>query len=224
MPCKGQVKHDLVGQRLGCMTVLDRYIQDNSGCRVVTRWLCQCRCGALVYVPRYLLVSNPPQCCDQCRPQSVRKERLYHIYHGMLQRCYNPNSKIYQRYGGVGVCVADEWRHNYRAFKSWAYAHGYTDQLTIDRIDACGDYIPSNCRWISLSENSGRANLGRHKNHTKLTDVFAVSPDGERVDITNMLHFSQKYGLCYSSVSAILHGRMRNTYHGWRFHSNKTRE
>ena len=35
----------------------------------------------------------------------------YKIYRGMMDRCYNPNSKGYQWYGAVGVTVCDEWNN-----------------------------------------------------------------------------------------------------------------
>ena len=32
--------------------------------------------------------------------------------------------------------------------------NGYTDSMTIDRIDSSKNYCKENCRWISKSENS----------------------------------------------------------------------
>jgi hypothetical protein len=82
--------------------------------------------------------------------------RLYEIWSAMKRRCYNPNCSPYKYYGGKGVKVCDEWLE-YQGFKTWALANGYTDSLTIDRIDSNGDYEPGNCQWITLAENISRA-------------------------------------------------------------------
>ena len=34
----------------------------------------------------------------------------------------------------------------------WAENNGYSENLTIDRIDPLGNYEPTNCRWITIQE------------------------------------------------------------------------
>lgn len=83
--------------------------------------------------------------------------RLTRAFRRIKERCYNKDCIDYKWYGGKGVRVCDEWLYNPVNFSKWAMANGYSDDLTIDRIDSNGNYEPSNCRWISIEENSRRA-------------------------------------------------------------------
>ncbi len=80
--------------------------------------------------------------------------RLYQIYKGMVSRCHNNNDTTYKNYGGKGITVCDEWRNNRVSFFAWANINGYTDDLTIDRINGLGNYEPSNCRWADRTTQS----------------------------------------------------------------------
>ena len=81
------------------------------------------------------------------------RHRLDIIHSNMIQRCYNPNSTYYPRYGGRGITVCEEWRNSRNSFKRWAIANGYADGLTLDRIDNDQGYSPSNCRWVTIRAN-----------------------------------------------------------------------
>ncbi|WCO82152.1 hypothetical protein vBPpSSYP_170 [Pseudomonas phage vB_PpS_SYP] len=72
----------------------------------------------------------------------------------MKDRCENEKNFSYPVYGGKGISVCPEWRAGYQAFKEWAYANGYVEGLTIDRINVDDDYKPSNCRFVTKSENN----------------------------------------------------------------------
>ena len=83
--------------------------------------------------------------------------RLRKIFKGMQDRCFNSNHKDYRWYGAKGVNICEEWLNNPKAFEEWAINNGYSDNLTIDRINPNGDYAPDNCRWILQEENARRA-------------------------------------------------------------------
>jgi hypothetical protein len=74
--------------------------------------------------------------------------RLYKIWDGMIQRCTNSNRHEYTYYKGRGISVCDEWL-KFIPFMEWAMANGYSDDLTIDRVDNDGNYEPGNCKWVN---------------------------------------------------------------------------
>ena len=95
--------------------------------------------------------------------------RLYRIWVNMKTRCYNINASNYERYGGRGITICDEWKNDFAAFYNWAMSNGYSDDLTIDRINNNGNYEPLNCRWASYSDQN------KNKNNTPIYSYNGVS-------------------------------------------------
>lgn len=88
----------------------------------------------------------------------MKKSRLYNIWCNMKARCNNPNHTYYHCYGAKGISVCEEWV-DFASFSEWAIANGYSDTLTLDRIDPNLGYSPSNCRWVSMkTQENNRTN------------------------------------------------------------------
>lgn len=44
-------------------------------------------------------------------------------------------------------------------------SNGYSDELTIDRIDVNGNYKPSNCRWKTMKEQVRNRTMTKKANY-----------------------------------------------------------
>ena len=114
------------------------------------------------------------------------EKRIRGILNGMKQRCYNPKTKNYYRYGGRGIFVCDEWRTNTQAFIDWSMSQGYADDLTIDRIDNDSNYEPGNCRWATQKEQQ----------HNRSTNVF-LTYNGKTQDLKQ---WADELGIYYLTL------------------------
>jgi hypothetical protein len=126
-----------------------------------SRVLCRCECGVEKEVNVTDLTTGNTVSCgcknakrlasgDVNRTHGKSKTLLYNIWNNMKQRCTNPNSSGYVKYGAKGITVSDEWS-NWEDFEKWALSNGYKQGLSIDRKDGRGNYEPSNCRWVTAS-------------------------------------------------------------------------
>lgn len=152
---------DLTGQRFGRLTVLERAEKRKNG---MAFWICLCDCGNTTQPIRTADLKNGKTkscgCLRNKAKHGMSYSRIYQIWVDLKSRCFNQNHKSFKHYGGRGITVCDEWRNSFEAFYEWALSHGYSDGLTIDRIDVDGNYCPANCRWATykMQENNTRRN------------------------------------------------------------------
>jgi hypothetical protein len=71
----------------------------------------------------------------------------------MKERCGNPRSDDFPRYGGRGIAVCERWRESFAAFLADVGPRP-SPHHTIDRIDNARGYEPGNVRWATPTEQS----------------------------------------------------------------------
>jgi hypothetical protein len=149
---------------------------------------CKCDCGKSTTITLQALRKKGVSSCGCYQDQYNNSEkperrsenfghvgtRIYTIWGGMKKRCSNKKSRAYKWYGAKGVNVCKDWKNRFMNFYNWANDNGYKENLTIDRIDPYGNYEPSNCRWIPLSEQN------------KMKDNRRVLYKGEKISCSEL--------------------------------------
>lgn len=115
--------------------------------------------------------------------------RIYRIWCKMKERCNNPNIERYPNYGGRGIKVCYRWNNSFESFYE-DMKDGYSDNLSIERIDVNGNYEPSNCTWIPIEK--------QYKNKTNNVKFVL---EGEEI---LQEHACQKYGITWKVASRAL--------------------
>lgn len=174
---------DLTGKTFGHLKVLS-LDPNKRGNKRTAVWICQCLykgCGNIISVRGDSLQSGAVATCGRCGYEQDRKlkitpraipisdERaLRRRFTGMKQRCYNPNSRAYPDYGGRGIYICDEWLKDPGKFVKWALQNGFSQDLTIERINAGefqkdqnGPYAPWNCKWVANEVQSKNTRFNR---------------------------------------------------------------
>lgn len=149
------------GERYGRLTIVREVEPTGSSHKRVRRFLRRCDCGNEIVCRLPNLKSGTTKSCGCYRKfvasnrrdcHHLQNTRIYRIWCGMKRRCYNKHNEHFDRYGGRGIIVCNEWKTDFMNFYDWAMSNGYDDKLSIDRINNEGNYEPSNCRWTNQKQ------------------------------------------------------------------------
>ncbi len=187
------LKNDLTGRRFSRVLVLSRAPNKNG--RV--RYSCICDCGTKFETLGQHLVGGSTKSCG-CLNRELASDRmkvmnhvsydtntrLYRTWKNMKNRVrqFHRNSK---RYFERGISVCDEWQ-SFEPFMKWALNNGYSDGLTLDRIDNNKGYSPENCRFVDMTIQGNN----KENNHYVLFR-------GEKLTIAEI---SRRYGISYGLI------------------------
>ena len=187
---------DLTGQWFNRWHVIERAENDKRG---QAQWHCRCICGNESVVAGKDLRQGKSKSCGcyhidtisiTSRKHGKSQTRLYRIWNVMRRRCSDHLTSHFYLYGGRGITVCDEWDKSFESFYLWAINNGYSDGLSIDRIDVNGNYDPSNCRWATAKQQA------RNKRNNRLVEY-----NGEK---KTLIEWSEILGFNYLMVKGRL--------------------
>jgi hypothetical protein len=146
---------DLLGFRSGRL-VVTAFVGRGDHC---SWWRCRCDCGRELDVRSHFLRKEKPQvscgvCITSAQTHGYTKggrPREYVTWLNMRQRCSNPKSTGYARYGGRGITVCAAWQNSFETFfgdMGPMPAKG----MSIERRNNNGNYEPGNCYWATSTQ------------------------------------------------------------------------
>lgn len=190
-----------IGRKYNMLIIVefDHYEKNFLAC-----FKCKCDCGNMCTAKINQLKTGTKKSCGCLAEQNKRdigkrrkdqtthgdsRTRLYRIWAKMKHRCRPLGRPETKYYGDRGITVCEEW-NDYTAFKEWALANGYRDDLSIDRIDVNGNYEPSNCRWATVKEQN------RNRRDTAYVDFR-----GKRTPLREVCEITKKpYATLYRRI------------------------
>lgn len=189
----------LIGKKFGRLTVTSiAPIQRNASGKTRSAVEVVCDCGKTKVIATTQIQSGTSSCgclskellSNRATTHGMSKTRAYKIWKAMRERCLNPTSSGYKKYGARGITVCDRWS----SFELFLLDMGEAPEGTsIDRINTYGNYEPENCRWATLAQqavNTRRNYLitinGITKCSTEWARDYGVNPRTVKKRITGL--------------------------------------
>lgn len=163
-------QEDVVGKRYGRWTVISLSERTNPiRCRVLVK----CECGVEKSINLSVLKNGKSRSCGCLKADSIRQRSNYHglkntplysVWVNMKTRCYNKKNEKFACYGGRGITVCNEWKHDFMEFRKFAIENGWNETLQIDRKNNDKGYSPKNCRFVTREININNQQVLRKSN------------------------------------------------------------
>ena len=189
---------DMTGYEAGRIKVVERAGKNKSG-NILWRYECSCGGGGIATADAIRRMKS----CGCIRKENGKeffhnfnithgesRTRIYTIWGNMINRTSNKKNKDYKNYGGRGITVCEEWK-DYLTFKKWALENGYSDTLTLDRIDNDKGYYPGNCRWAdeeTQNNNKQQSRKLEYRGKIKSVEQWAKEYNINRSTLVNRLN------------------------------------
>lgn len=172
-------------------------------------WFCLCDCGNITTAESYKMRSGHTKSCGCFRKErgvmlakqhikhGKEGSRIYRVWVGILQRCFNPKTIGWVRYGGRGISVCDKWLQ----FEGFYEDMGEppNDRMQIDRINNDGDYEKSNCRWATFKQqynNKSNNRLVTYNGKTQSVTLWSEELGLDRMKVYQKLN----QGLSFTEI------------------------
>lgn len=198
----------VAGTRYGQLTVVREVDGLRSGRENKRQFLCRCECRREKVIRLDLLRNGKTRTCG-CRQRMTHGDSgspTYSSWSNMINRCQNPHSPDYHRYGGRGIQVCTRWGDFALFLADMGHKPAGT---TIDRIDPNGHYEPSNCRWATRKQQGRNRRNNRMLTHDG--ETLCLSEWAERLGVVaNAVRWRLIAGWSVSEAVAIPSGGRRH--------------
>jgi hypothetical protein len=152
---------NLLGRKFERLRVIDFAGYKMRGNHLKAHWQCRCIEGNLLIVEASNLKQKKTKSCGCLGMEKLLERSITHgkrhtpeytAWHGMIQRCEDPNKPGYENYGGRGITVSEPW-HNFAVFYA-DMGQRPSPQHSVERKDNSQGYSKENCLWATRLEQS----------------------------------------------------------------------
>lgn len=147
---------DLLGKKFGYLTPIEPTHKGKNG----YYWDCICDCGKKTNVLATRLTQGTTKSCGHLqgnkgvgKTHGMRYTKIYACWKNIKIRCTNPDAQNYYLYGGRGITVCERWMTSFENFYE-DMKEGYSDGLSIERIEVNEGYFKENCRWVTMADQA----------------------------------------------------------------------